>query len=132
MDATGLVTLPSRHSAAETLARLEAALQAKGVTVYARIDHAAGAAQAGMMLRPTMLLVFGNAAAGTPVMQADQRVGLDLPLKALIWEDEAQKVWLTYRDPAWLETEYGLGASRASAVRNLAAALAALARAATG
>ncbi len=132
MDRPALVTVPSRHSAAETLTRLEAALQAKGITVFARIDHAAGAAQAGMSLRPTMLVVFGNPAAGTPLMQADQRVGLDLPLKVLIWEDEAHKAWLSYRDPAWLETEYGLGATRSSAVRSLSAALAALARAATG
>jgi len=127
-----LVTVPSRHSAAETLARLEAALQAKGITVFARIDHAAGAAQAGMSLRPTVLVVFGNPAAGTPLMQADQRVGLDLPLKVLIWEDEAHKAWLSYRDPTWLETEYGLGGTRSSAVRGLSTALAALARAATG
>src|SRR5579871_3234066 len=101
MDASGLTTLPSHHSVAETLERLSAALKAKGVREFARVDHAAGAAEVGLTLRPTTVVIFGNPAAGTPLMQADQRIGLDLPLKALVWQDEAGQVWLTFSDPMW-------------------------------
>ena len=85
MAADGLVTLPSSFGPKETMDRLEAAIKAKGMTVFARIDHAAGAAAAGLALRPTELLIFGNARAGTPLMQADQTIGIDLPLKALVY-----------------------------------------------
>ncbi len=132
MDANGLVTLQSHHSAAETLRRLETALQAKGVRVFARIDHAAGAAEVGMALRPTTVVIFGNPAAGTPLMQADQRIGLDLPLKALIWEDAGGQAWLTYGDPVWLATRYELPDSAAAVAQKLAGVLAAFAGAATG
>ena len=83
----GLVTLQSSHDVATTLERLTAALEAKGVRVFARIDHAAGAASVGLALRPATLVIFGNPAAGTPLMQAAQTVGIDLPLKALVWQD---------------------------------------------
>jgi len=129
MDANGLVTLPSHHSVAETLERLSAALKAKGVREFSRIDHAAGAAEVGMALRPTTLLIFGNPAAGTPLMQAEQRIGLDLPLKVLVWQDEAGQVWLTYGDPVWLASRYGIEA--VPAAQRLAAVLAGLAAAAT-
>jgi len=128
----GLVTLQSSHDFATTLERLTAALEAKGVRVFARIDHAAGAASVGLALRPTTLVVFGNPAAGTPLMQAAQTVGIDLPLKALVWQDEGGKTWLAYNDPKWLAkrhealvgTEHTLGA--------MAEALAAVAKEATG
>jgi uncharacterized protein (DUF302 family) len=89
--------------------RLEAALRANGLTIFARIDHAAGAAAAGLPLRPTELLIFGNARGGTPLMQADQTTGIDLPLKALVWQDAAGKTWLSYNDPAWIAKRHGLG-----------------------
>jgi uncharacterized protein (DUF302 family) len=87
MVAQGLVTLESSFGPQDTLSRLEAAVKAKGMTVFARIDHAAGATAAGLSLRPTEVLVFGNAKAGTPLMHAVQTIGLDLPLRALVWQD---------------------------------------------
>ena len=109
MQRDGLVSIASSHSPATTIDRLTAALDAKGITVFARIDHAAGAASVGMALRPTTVVIFGNPAAGTPLMQRDQRVGLDLPLKALVWQDAGGQTWLTYSDLAWLAERYGLG-----------------------
>ena len=84
MAADGLTTIKSSYGPKETMERLEAAVKAKGPTVFARIDHAAGAAEVRLSLRPTELLIFGNAKGGTPLMQADQTVGIDLPLKALV------------------------------------------------
>jgi uncharacterized protein (DUF302 family) len=94
---TDLVTLPSAHGATETVERLKALLAQKGIELFAHIDHAAGARQVGLPLRPTQVLIFGNPKAGTPLMQGRQTIGLDLPLRALVWEDEKGKVWLTYR-----------------------------------
>jgi uncharacterized protein (DUF302 family) len=131
MSENGLITLSSMHGAKATLDRLAAEVTAKGMTVFARIDHAAGAKEVGMALRPTELLIFGNAKGGTPLMQAEQTIGIDLPLKALAWEDAGGKVWLTYNDPAWLAQRHGeTGVSEVTG--RLAAALAALARTATG
>ena len=93
----GLVTLPSAHSATETVERLKGLLAQKGIEVFAHIDHAAGATSVGLPLRPAQVLIFGNPRAGTPLMQARQTVGLDLPLRVLVWEDGEGKVWLTYR-----------------------------------
>ena len=123
----GLTTLPSAHGAKETMDRLEAAIRAKGMVVFARIDHAAGAAEVGLPLRPTELLIFGHAKAGTPLMQAVQAIGIDLPLKALVHEDEAGKVWLSYNQPSWLAGRHGLGAAVAGAVAAMTAALDAVA-----
>ena len=89
--------------------RLETELTAKGMTIFARIDHAAGAAQVGLPLRPTGLLIFGSAKAGTPLMQSNQEIGIDLPLKALVWEDAAGKTWLSYNNPSWLARRPGSG-----------------------
>lgn len=100
--AEGVVTLPSTHSVTETVNRLEAQLKEKGMTVFARVDHAAGAAKVDKTLRPTELLIFGNPKVGTPLMQCAQTVALDLPQKALAWQDEAGKVWLSYNDPMYL------------------------------
>ena len=127
----GLVTLPSAHSVPQTIARFEAALAAREITLFCAIDHTAGAAEAGLALRPTYLLIFGAARAGTPLMQADQRSGLDLPLKALIWEDAGGKVWLTWSEPAWLAARHRLGPAAADAVAALGKALAGLAHEAT-
>ena len=131
MAADGLITIPSSFSAQETADRLESEITARGMTVFARVDHAAGAAQVGMTLRPTELLIFGNAKGGTPLMQSDQAVGIDLPLKALIWEDADGKTWLSYNDPEWIAQRHGLGADAEKVTDVLAAALKAVTRAAT-
>jgi uncharacterized protein (DUF302 family) len=111
--------------------RLVSAVEARGMTVFARIDHAAGAAAAGMSLRPTEVLVFGAARTGTPLMQADQAIGIDLPLKALVYQDGGGKTWLAYNDPHWLAARFGLGAGLTEIVDAMAGALAAVATAAT-
>jgi uncharacterized protein (DUF302 family) len=128
----GLVTLQSSHDVATTLERLTVALEAKGVRVFARIDHAAGAASVGLALRPATLVIFGNPAAGTPLMQAAQTVGIDLPLKALVWQDAQGVVRLTYNDPAWIAARHGLDGGADQAVAAIAAGLSAFARQATG
>ncbi len=130
MSDDGLVTVACRHSVKEAIDRLEAALRAKGVTVFARVDHAAGAATVDMPLRPTEVLIFGNPKAGTPLMQEKQTIGLDLPLKILAWEDEKGSVWLTYNAPEWLARRYGLGDSAKPAVEALSIVLANFAKAA--
>ena len=131
MAADGLITVASSFGPEETADRLESEITARGMTVFARVDHAAGAAQVGMPLRPTELLIFGNARGGTPLMQSDQAVGIDLPLKALIWKDANGKTWLAYNDPKWVAQRHRLGADADRAIDTLAAALAALAKAAT-
>ncbi|HTU52968.1 MAG TPA: DUF302 domain-containing protein [Acetobacteraceae bacterium] len=131
MPTDGLVSLRSTHDFATTLGRLLAALEAKGITVFARIDHAAGAAGVGLELRPTTLVLFGNPAAGTPLMQAAQTAGIDLPLKALVWQDADGTVHLTYNDPAWIAARHRIGGEAGPAVAALAAALQALAGHAT-
>jgi len=98
----GLTTIPSRFGPKETMDRLVAEISAKGMSVFARIDHAAGAAQVGLTLRPTELIIFGNARGGTPLMQSAQTVGIDLPLKALVWQDAAGKTWLSFNEPSWI------------------------------
>src|SRR5579872_759514 len=105
--------------------RLEAAIRAKGLTVFARIDHAAGAAEVGMQLRPTDLLVFGNARGGTPLMLMDQTIGIDLPLKALVWQDAEGVTWLSYNEPGWITQRHGVVAD--AIVNTLAGVLQALA-----
>ena len=131
MAGDGLVTLPSVHDFATTLRRLAQALEAKGLTIFASVDHAAGAANIGMTLRPTTMLMFGNAAGGTPLMQAAQTAGIDLPLKALVWQGKDGSVRLSYNDPGWIAERHGISDSAASAVAGLRGALAAFARHAT-
>jgi uncharacterized protein (DUF302 family) len=131
MATGGLTTLQSSFGPQETVRRLEAAVKAKGMTIFARIDHAAGAAEAGLALRPTELLIFGNAKGGTPLMQSDQTMGIDLPLKALVWQDAAGKTWLSYNDPSWLAKRHGMGADVEPTVAAMTAALNAVATAAT-
>ncbi|UCH21109.1 MAG: DUF302 domain-containing protein [Deltaproteobacteria bacterium] len=105
---TGFVNVRSNHNVKKTADRLEAVLTQKGMTVFIRIDHAAGAKRVGKRLRPTELIIFGNPEVGAPLMQCSQSVGLDLPQKALIWEDEAGLVWLSYNDPKYLAQRHGL------------------------
>jgi len=125
MTPDGLITLKSAFSAAETAERFVAAGTARAIQIFDRIDHAAGAAQAGLPLRPTELLIVGNARGGSPMMQAVQTAGIDLPLKALIWEDSAGEVWLSYNDPLWIARRHGadpaLGAPLAKMLEALAA-----------
>ena len=125
--ADGLTTIPSNHAVKDTIARLAADVTAKGLAVFARVDHAKGAHEVGLELRPTELLIFGNARGGTPLMQAQQTAGIDLPLKALAWEDAGGKVWLAYNDPEWIAARHGI---TSPATKALAGALAALTKAA--
>jgi uncharacterized protein (DUF302 family) len=131
MAADGLITIPSSYAPKETMDRLEAEVKARGMTVFARIDHAAGAAQVDLPLRPTEVLIFGSAKAGTPLMQSNQAIGIDLPLKALVWEDAAGKVWLSYNDPSWIAKRHGLGADVDATIHAMAAALGAVTAKAT-
>src|SRR5215470_12724772 len=131
MAADGLTTISSSYGPKDTMNRLEAAVKAKGLTVFARIDHAAGAAEAGLSLRPTELLIFGNAKSGTPLMQATQSIGIDLPLKALVWQDASGKTWLSYNDPSWLAKRHGLGHEVAGPLAAIAGVLDTVAKTAT-
>jgi uncharacterized protein (DUF302 family) len=128
MSAEGLISIPSSFDPKETMDRLEAALRASGVTIFARIDHAAGAAEVGETLRPTELLIFGNPKAGTPLMQAGQTIGIDLPLKALVWQDAAGKTQVSYNEPGWLARRHGLGPEADGTVANMTGMLAKLAK----
>jgi uncharacterized protein (DUF302 family) len=131
MASDGLTTIPSSYGPKETMNRLEAEVQARGMTIFARIDHAAGAAAAGLSLRPTDLLIFGNAKGGTPLMQSEQAIGIDLPLKALVWKDESGKTWLSYNDPSWLATRHALSHEVQATVDGMTSVLDSIARAAT-
>ena len=105
---TGIVNIPSHHSVDNTVGRLKALMDAKGVTVFALIDHSGEAAKVGMNMRPTKLLIFGSPKAGTPLMLAAPSSALDLPLKLLVWEDGQGKVWVSYNSPAYLQERHGL------------------------
>ena len=123
MPTDGLITLASNHGPSETMSRLETAVKAKGMSVFARIDHAAAAANIGMLLRPTEVLFFGNPKGGTPLMQSTQTIAIDLPLRALVWQDASGKTWLSYNDPAWLANRHALEPHLAASVDALSAAL---------
>jgi uncharacterized protein (DUF302 family)/uncharacterized membrane protein YidH (DUF202 family) len=105
---SGIVTIPSHHSVDETVAKLEAMLEAKGVKVFALIDHGGEAQKAGLQLRPTKVLIFGSPKAGTPLMVAAPSIAIDLPLKLLVWQDDGDKVWVAYNSPAYLQTRHGV------------------------
>ncbi len=106
--AKGVVNVKSSHRVKKTADRLESILKEKGMTVFIRINHAENAKKIGKKLRPTVLLVFGNPKVGTRLMQCSQSIGLDLPLKALVWESEGGQVWLTYNDPIYLAYRHGI------------------------
>jgi uncharacterized protein (DUF302 family) len=131
MTLSGLVTCISSFGPKETADRLAAAVTSRGISIMARIDHAAAAAAIGMELRPTEVLIFGNPRAGTPLMQAVQTVGIDLPLKALVWQDESGATWLAYNDPRWLAQRHGVDAGLDQTLHAMADALAAVAKEAT-
>src|SRR5438874_2921209 len=123
----GLNSIRSSFGPKETMDRLVAEIGANGLQVFARIDHAAGAAEVDLTLRPTELIIFGNARGGTPLMEASQTTGIDLPLKVLVWKDAEGKTWLSYNEPSWIIQRHHLGI-KAEIVGKLAAALRAIAR----
>jgi uncharacterized protein (DUF302 family) len=127
----GLTSIPSSLSPKETMDRLDAEIRARGLTIFARIDHAAGAAEVGLKLRPTQLIVFGNARGGTPLMQSVQTIGIDLPLKALVWQDAAGKTWISYNEPRWIVQRHGIADAEAI-VTKMADQLSAISNAAAG
>ena len=106
--AKGIVEIPSHHSVDETVDKLKNILQAKGVTLFALIDHSGEAEKVGMKMKPTRLLIFGSPKAGTPLMLAAPSVAIDLPLKILVSEDDADKVWISYNSPEYLRERHGL------------------------
>ena len=123
----GLKTIQCGFDPAETMNRLEAEIKARGMGVFARINHAALAAEVGLTLRPTEVILFGNPRGGTPLMQAGQTIGIDLPLKALVWQDASGKTWLSWNEPAWLARRHevtgmeGPLAAMTNALRDIAA-----------
>jgi uncharacterized protein (DUF302 family) len=127
----GLTTLQSGFSTKETMDRLESEIRGHGMEVFARIDHAAGATKAGLELLPTEVIIFGQARGGTPLMRITQTIGIDLPLKALAWEDSAGQRWLSYLEPSWIAQRHGVGADADAVVKGLDAALGFLSRKAT-
>jgi len=107
---SGIIDVPSNHSVEETVQKLKAMLQAKGVMLFALVDHSGEAEKVGMTMRPTKLLIFGNPKAGTPIMLAAPSAALDLPLKILVWEDSQGKIWLSYNSSAYLQQRHGFPA----------------------
>ena len=132
MTPAGLITLTSRHGPKDTMDRLVAAVEGRGMSVFARIDYAAAAHAAGLELRPTEVLVFGNPRAGTLLMQAAQTIGIDLPLKALVWQDDAQRTWLSYNDLDFLVERHQACGITSSTLAAMSAILGEVAREAAG
>lgn len=130
LAADGVVNVKSSHTVEQTANRLESILKQKGMTVFGRVDHRAGAQKVGKTLRPTELLIFGNPKVGTPLMLCQQTIGLDLPQKALVWEDGQGMVWLSYNDPAYLAQRHDLKGCE-DVLRKVAGALNNFAKAAT-
>jgi len=118
-DFNGFISKPSRHSVDETVEKLKAILQSKGVHLFALVDHSGEAAKAGLKMRPTKLLIFGDPKAGTPLMLAAPSAAIDLPLKILVWEDPAGRVWLSFNAPEYLQQRHGFPANL---IQNIAAA----------
>jgi len=108
MPITGLVQIASRYSVTETVDRLTVAFSAKGLQLFALVDHSGEAEKVGLTMRPTKLLIFGSPKGGTPLMVASPTLAIDLPLKALVWEDEAHKVWLAYNSPEYLQQRHSV------------------------
>lgn len=121
----GLITKGSALTFPETLARLEAGLRERRMNLFARVDHAEGAKEVGMELRPTTVLIFGDPRGGTPLMQLSQSIGLELRLKILVFQDNSGKTWVSYDDPTWLAWRFGLNPTLAP-IAAMSGALAAL------
>ncbi|HEV7489906.1 MAG TPA: DUF302 domain-containing protein [Rhodanobacteraceae bacterium] len=128
MQIDGLISRSSVWNLHETADRLIAVLNSRGLEIMARIDHAAAANKVGLALRPTELFIFGNPKSGTPLMQKSQTLGIDLPLKALLWEDEAGIVWISYNEPGWLARRHGIDGENEATVRAMEAAMMAIAK----
>lgn len=131
MTEADAITIASTFGPEETMNRFEAGVRAKGMTVFAQIDHSANAAEIGMSLRPTDLLIFGDARLGTPLMRSHQALGLELPLRALVWQDEGGAVWLSYTDLRRLLIDRALDRECKEAITDMAATLDALAMSTT-
>jgi uncharacterized protein (DUF302 family) len=127
----GMTSIPSSFGPKKTTDRLVAEISAKEMTVFARIDHAAGASEVGLTLRPTELIIFGNVRGGTPLMQSVQTVGIDLPLKVLVWQDAAGKTWISYNEPGWIAQRHGI-ADAQTVVNKMADLLSTISRKAAG
>jgi uncharacterized protein (DUF302 family) len=132
MAAEGLTTIKSNFGPKDTMSRLEAQVKTRGMTVFAHVPHATGAAAIGVPLRPNDLLIFGNAKVGTPLMQSVPTIGIDLPLKVLVWQDADGTTWLSYNDPAWLAKRHGLGPDAEGTLKTMTGVLAAVTAAAAG
>ena len=128
MSVSGLITIESAQGPKETIDQLLAGIASRSLAVFARIDHAAGAAEVGLPLRPTELVIFGNAKGGTPLMQRAQTIGIDLPLKALVWQDADKRTWLSYDDPAWIVERHGVDPHLLPNLKVMTEMLASLAR----
>ena len=124
----GIASKPSTHSVDDTVAKLKSLLDAKGVMIFTIVDHSGEAAKVGLKMRPTKLVIFGNPKAGTPLMQAGQTIGIDLPLKALVWQDAAGKTQVSYNEPGWLARRHGLGPETDGTVAAMTGMLAKLAK----
>ena len=131
MNVQGLVTSASAFGPRETMDRLAAGVSERGMAVLARIDHAAAAAAAGLELRPTEVLIFGNPRSGTHLMESVQTIGIDLPLKALVWQDDQDRTWLAWNDPAWLAQRHAVAIEPDGVLAGMTDGLAALSRRAT-
>jgi uncharacterized protein (DUF302 family) len=131
MAVDGLATIRSSYGPEETMNRFEAEVRARGMIAFAHIDYAAGAASVGLSLRPTDLLIFGNARGSTPLMELVQTIGIDLPLKALVWQDASGMAWLSYTEPKWLAKRHGLDPDTAANISVMAVALTQMAKTAT-
>ena len=129
-DSNGIIKIKSKHTVTETIDKLETVLNNKGMTIFKRVDHTAGAKKAGLKLRPTELLIFGNPKVGTPLMLCSQTAALDLPQKALVYKDESGQVWLAYNDPAYMAERHNIQGCDA-AVQKVTNALANFSRIAT-
>jgi uncharacterized protein (DUF302 family) len=128
----GLIAVKSLHEPAETLTRLESSIAAHGLTIFASIDHAAGANDVGMDLPPTRVVIFGSPKSGTPLMQMSDTIGLQLPLKILVRQQANGETFLAYDDPAWIAKRYGLAETAGPVVAKMRAAMAAIAGEAAG
>jgi uncharacterized protein (DUF302 family) len=117
----GIIDVPSRYSVPETLARLQSVVKEKGMAVFALVDHSGEAEKAGLAMRPTQLLIFGSPKGGTPLMIAAPSLAIDLPLKALAWQDEQGKVWLSYNSPEYLQQRHGFPAALMKNISGVAA-----------
>ena len=132
MAAEGLVNVASKSGFQETVARFRKDVESRGLTLFAFIDHAKGAEEAGLALRPTAVLIFGNAKGGTPLMQANQTIGIDLPLRALVWEDGKGHAWISYNDPVWLARRHALPAKAEQVAETLREGLESIVKSAAG